>query len=111
MATEIVMPRLDWSSETGSLVAWAKRDGDEVRAGEILVTVEGDKAAVEVEAMDSGILRIPPDSPTPGVEVPVGTVKSWLHRSLSRLRRTQHLDGYGGPAAVGATRPAPGDQA
>lgn len=78
MATEVVMPRLDWSSETVSLVAWAKRDGDEVRAGEILVTVEGDKAAVEVEAMDSGILRIPPDSPAPGVEVPVGTVIAYV---------------------------------
>ena len=53
---------------------WLKRDGERVEAGEILFTVEGDKATQEVEALDSGILRIPLDSPPPGKEVPVGTL-------------------------------------
>jgi len=64
--------------ETGRLGEWLKRDGERVEAGEILFTVEGDKATQEVEALDSGILRIPPDAPPPGKEVPVGTVLGYL---------------------------------
>ena len=75
---EVVMPRLGWNMETGSLGEWLKQDGDHVEAGEILFTVEGDKAIQEVEALDSGILRIPADSPPPGVEVAVGTLLAYL---------------------------------
>jgi pyruvate/2-oxoglutarate dehydrogenase complex dihydrolipoamide acyltransferase (E2) component len=78
VAREVVMPRLGWSGETGKLVEWLKQDGDAVKAGEIICTVEGDKANVEVETMDSGILRIPPDSPSAGAEVPVGTLMAYI---------------------------------
>jgi len=78
MAVEVVMPRLGWGGEEGSLVEWLKRDGDLVQAGEVICTVEGDKAVTEVESLDSGILRIPPDSPPPGQKVPVGTVLAYL---------------------------------
>jgi pyruvate dehydrogenase E2 component (dihydrolipoamide acetyltransferase) len=78
MPFEIVLPRLGWNMETGRLGEWLKRDGEHVEAGEILFTVEGDKATQEVEALDSGILRIPPDAPPPGKEVPVGTVLGYL---------------------------------
>jgi pyruvate dehydrogenase E2 component (dihydrolipoamide acetyltransferase) len=64
--------------ETGRLGEWLKKDGDQVAAGELLFTVEGDKATQEVEALDSGILRIPPDAPPPGKEVPVGTLLGYL---------------------------------
>ena len=73
-----VLPRLGWNMETGRLGEWLKRDGERVEAGEILFTVEGDKATQEVEALESGILRIPPDSPPPGKEVPVGTLLGYL---------------------------------
>jgi pyruvate dehydrogenase E2 component (dihydrolipoamide acetyltransferase) len=78
MAFEVVMPRLGWNMEVGSLAEWLKQDGEQVAAGEILFTVESDKAIQEVEALDSGILRIPPDSPLPGVQVPVGTRLAYL---------------------------------
>jgi pyruvate dehydrogenase E2 component (dihydrolipoamide acetyltransferase) len=78
MPFEVVLPRLGWNMETGRLGEWLKRDGDRVEAGEIIFTVEGDKATQEVEALDSGILRIPPDSPPPGKEVPVGTLLGYL---------------------------------
>lgn len=63
MAVEIVMPRFGWTMEEGVLVEWMKRDGDAVKAGELLFTVEGDKALNEVESFDTGTLRLPPDSP------------------------------------------------
>jgi pyruvate dehydrogenase E2 component (dihydrolipoamide acetyltransferase) len=78
MASEVVMPRLGWTMEEGSIVEWLKRDGDAVRAGEPLFTIESDKAINECEALDSGILRIPPDSPPPGRKVPIGTVLAYL---------------------------------
>jgi pyruvate dehydrogenase E2 component (dihydrolipoamide acetyltransferase) len=80
MAFEITMPRLGWSMEFGKLAEWLKRDGDRVEAGETLFTVEGDKAVQEVEALESGVLRIPPDSPLPGSEMPVGTVLAYIVR-------------------------------
>ncbi len=78
MPFEVVLPRLGWNMETGRLGEWLKRDGEHVEAGELLFTVEGDKATQEVEALESGILRIPPDAPPPGKEVPVGTLLGYL---------------------------------
>jgi pyruvate dehydrogenase E2 component (dihydrolipoamide acetyltransferase) len=72
------MPRLGWNMETGRLGQWLKQDGERVEAGELLFTVEGDKATQEVEALDSGTLHIPPDAPPPGKEVPVGTLLGYL---------------------------------
>ncbi|MCW5858766.1 MAG: 2-oxo acid dehydrogenase subunit E2, partial [Caldilineales bacterium] len=78
MAFEVVLPRLGWNMESGRLGEWLKKDGERVQTGDILFTVEGDKAVQEVEALDSGILRIPPDSPPPGQEIPVGTLLAYL---------------------------------
>ena len=78
MAFEVVMPRLGWTMETGTLIEWQKRDGDSVEPGDVLFTVESDKAVQEIEALERGILHVPPDSPPPGTEVEVGTVLAYL---------------------------------
>ena len=78
MAVEIRVPRLGWSMEEGGFVGWLRKDGDEIQAGEPLYTLEGDKATQEVEASDSGILRIPPDAPQPGSTVVVGALLGYL---------------------------------
>lgn len=78
MAEPIAMPRLGWTMEEGTLVEWLKADGDAVEAGEILFTVQSDKALNEIETFSSGILRIPPDAPQPGAIVPVGTLVGYL---------------------------------
>jgi pyruvate dehydrogenase E2 component (dihydrolipoamide acetyltransferase) len=49
-----------------------------VRSGEPLFELEGDKAIQEIEAVDDGILRIPPDAPAPGSDVLVGTTLGYL---------------------------------
>jgi pyruvate dehydrogenase E2 component (dihydrolipoamide acetyltransferase) len=72
MAAEIVMPRFGWTMEEGLLAEWTKQDGDQVQVGDVLFTVESDKALNEVESFDSGVLRIPPDSPPVGTMVRVG---------------------------------------
>ena len=78
MAVEVVMPRMGWTMESGTLGEWLKGDGAMVQAGDVIFTVETDKVAQEVEALDSGILRIPPDAVPVGTEVPVGTVLAYL---------------------------------
>jgi pyruvate dehydrogenase E2 component (dihydrolipoamide acetyltransferase) len=57
--------------EVGRVVEWLKQDGEPVEAGDLILAIESDKAVSEVEALDSGILRIPAD-PLIGVELPVG---------------------------------------
>jgi len=78
MATELVMPKLGWTMEEGILVEWMKKDGEAVKEGDILFTVESDKALNEVEAFDNGILRIPPTSPAPGSTIPVGGLLAYI---------------------------------
>src|SRR5215469_8657480 len=78
MAIEITIPRLGWNMEEGVFVGWLKQDGETVRAGENLFTLEGEKATEDIECLDSGILRIPPTAPKPGDKVAVGTVIGYL---------------------------------
>jgi pyruvate dehydrogenase E2 component (dihydrolipoamide acetyltransferase) len=78
VAIEVVMPRLGWNMEAGTVVEWLKHDGDRVNAGEFLFLVESDKATTEVESLDSGILRIPDNALRIGEELPVGTVLGYL---------------------------------
>ena len=72
------MPRLGWDMKVGSVAEWLKRDGDRVEVGETICMIAGDKATTELDAVDSGILRIPPHSPEVGEEVAVGTVLAYL---------------------------------
>jgi pyruvate dehydrogenase E2 component (dihydrolipoamide acetyltransferase) len=74
MASEIVIPRLGWNMEQGVFVGWLKCDGDAVRRGEALFSLEGDKAVQEVEALDDGRLHIAASGPKPGETVNVGRV-------------------------------------
>src|SRR6185436_17969878 len=78
MPIEIRVPRLGWSMEEGGFVAWLKKDGEAVRAGEPLFTLEGDKATQDVEATDAGILHIPATAPASGSVVVVGALLGYL---------------------------------
>ena len=78
MAYEVTLPRLGWDMEEGALGGWLKNEGDYVNAGDLLFTVEGDKAVQEIEALDSGYLKFAPDAPPPGQKVPVGTLLGYL---------------------------------
>src|SRR5438445_2642809 len=78
MPIEITIPRLGWNMEEGIFVGWLKKDGDTVRAGENLFTLEGEKATEDIECLDSGTLRIPPTAPKVGDKVTVGGVIGFL---------------------------------
>src|SRR5882762_4995841 len=94
MPIEITIPRLGWSMEEGNFVAWLKKDGELVKAGEPLFTLESEKAAQDVEATDGGILRIPAKAPQAGEVVRVGQVIGLL------IAENEKVDGKAVPAAA-----------
>jgi pyruvate dehydrogenase E2 component (dihydrolipoamide acetyltransferase) len=56
MPTNILMPALSPTMEKGNLAKWLKKEGDVIKSGDILAEIETDKATMEVEAVDEGIL-------------------------------------------------------
>ncbi len=54
MPTNILMPALSPTMEKGKLAKWLKKEGDQVKSGDILAEIETDKATMEVEAVDEG---------------------------------------------------------
>ena len=72
MPQVITVPRLGWSMDEGIFVGWLKKDGDTVRPGEPLFTLDGDKAMQDIEAPDHGVLSIPANTPAPNSTVRVG---------------------------------------
>ena len=56
MTIEILMPALSPTMTEGSLNKWLVKVGDKVKAGDVLVEIETDKATMEVEAVDEGII-------------------------------------------------------
>ena len=57
MPIEITIPRLGWNMDEGVFVAWLKNDGDLVKAGEPIFSLESDKAVQEIESLDAGRLN------------------------------------------------------
>ncbi|WP_293920949.1 biotin/lipoyl-containing protein, partial [Sphingobium sp. UBA5915] len=56
MSKKIQMPALSPTMEEGTLAKWLVKEGDEVKSGDILAEIETDKATMEVEAIDEGVL-------------------------------------------------------
>src|SRR5947207_13171926 len=56
MPINILMPALSPTMEKGNLAKWLKKEGDPVKAGDIIAEIETDKATMEVEAADEGVL-------------------------------------------------------
>jgi len=56
MAIDILMPALSPTMEEGKLAKWLKAEGDKVSSGDILAEIETDKATMEVEAVDEGVI-------------------------------------------------------
>src|SRR6201997_1253757 len=56
MPTNILMPALSPTMEKGNLSRWLKKEGDTIKSGDVLAEIETDKATMEVEAVDEGVL-------------------------------------------------------
>src|SRR3954469_21335956 len=70
MSTQILMPALSPTMEEGKLAKWHVKEGDAVKAGDVLAEIETDKATMEFEAIDEGhIARLLVPEGTEGVKV------------------------------------------
>ena len=105
MATKIVMEALSPTMEEGRLVAWKKNEGDTVKSGDVIAEIETDKATMEVEAVDEGVIgKILIAAGTEGVKV--NTAIAVL------LQDGESADSIAAPkAAAQAASPKPGDAA
>src|SRR5579864_3586904 len=77
MASEVLMPALSPTMTEGKIARWVKSEGDAVRAGDVLAEIETDKATMEVEAVDEGVLAkivIPEGTDHVAVNTPIALI-------------------------------------
>ncbi len=77
MATEVLMPALSPTMTEGKIARWLKSEGDAVRSGDVLAEIETDKATMEVEAVDEGVLAkivIPEGTDHVAVNTPIAVI-------------------------------------
>ena len=73
---EVIMPKLGLTMESGKIEKWHKKEGDKVKAGEVLFEVMTDKVTIEVESYNSGVLR--KILRVEGEEVPITEVVAYI---------------------------------
>jgi pyruvate dehydrogenase E1 component beta subunit len=77
MPIEVLMPALSPTMEKGNLAKWLKKEGDEVKSGDIIAEIETDKATMEVEATDEGTLGkilVPEGTADVAVNTPIAVI-------------------------------------
>jgi len=103
MPIAVTMPALSPTMEEGTLARWLKQEGESVSPGDLIAEIETDKATMEVEAVDEGVLgRIVVPEGTEGVKV--NATIAWL---LEEGEDASALPADGGESAAPAEQPAP----
>ncbi|HEU5020139.1 MAG TPA: pyruvate dehydrogenase complex E1 component subunit beta [Pseudolabrys sp.] len=77
MPTNVLMPALSPTMEKGNLAKWLKKEGDQVRSGDVIAEIETDKATMEVEAADEGTLGqilVPEGTADVAVNTPIAVI-------------------------------------
>src|ERR1700756_412253 len=77
MASEVLVPALSPTMTEGKIARWVKSEGEPVRAGDVLAEIETDKATMEVEAVDEGVLAkivIPEGTDHVAVNTPIAVI-------------------------------------
>jgi pyruvate dehydrogenase E1 component beta subunit len=103
MATEILMPALSPTMEEGTLAKWLVKEGDTVSSGDILAEIETDKATMEFEAVDEGIvgkILVPDGTEGVSVNTPIAVM-------IEEGESADHIQVSAAPAAAAAEAPAP----
>jgi pyruvate dehydrogenase E1 component subunit beta len=95
--TDILMPALSPTMEEGTLAKWHVKVGDKVSSGDVIAEIETDKATMEVEAVDEGVIS--------EILVPEGAEEVKVNTPIARL------DGEGGATQPAPPQPAPAQPA
>src|ERR1700693_4354497 len=99
---DVQMPRLSDSMETGKILRWLKKEGEDVKKGEPLVEIESDKANIEVEAYASG--KLSKIVVAEGESAPIGAVIAQIGDSASTPSTPRAAPQGQGPAAAEAPK-------
>ncbi|MCL8385187.1 pyruvate dehydrogenase complex dihydrolipoamide acetyltransferase [Xanthobacter aminoxidans] len=105
MPIEILMPALSPTMEKGNLAKWLKKEGDTVKSGDVLAEIETDKATMEVESIDEGVLAkilVPEGSQ----DVPVNQLIAILAGEGEDVATAAAGKGAAAPAPAPAATPA-----
>ncbi|GGL16434.1 MULTISPECIES: pyruvate dehydrogenase complex E1 component subunit beta [Caulobacter] len=89
--TDILMPALSPTMEEGTLAKWLVKEGDTVKAGDVIAEIETDKATMEVEAVDEGVIQ--------SILVPAGSENVKVNTPIAKLAGDE---GAAEPAAAPA---------
>jgi pyruvate dehydrogenase E2 component (dihydrolipoamide acetyltransferase) len=104
--TDVLMPALSPTMEEGTLAKWHVKVGDAVKSGDVIAEIETDKATMEVEAVDEGVVE--------ALLVPEGTEEVKVNTPIARLKGEGESStvGGGGPRGGGeGAPPAPAPKA
>jgi pyruvate dehydrogenase E2 component (dihydrolipoyllysine-residue acetyltransferase) len=109
MPIDILMPALSPTMEKGNLARWLKKEGDKIKPGDVLAEIETDKATMEVEAIDEGVL-VKIMVPERTADVPVNDVIG-LIAGEGEDAKSVAVSGLPHPSAIGALgAPQPAQQ-
>jgi pyruvate dehydrogenase E2 component (dihydrolipoamide acetyltransferase) len=106
MPINILMPALSPTMEKGNLAKWLKKEGDTVKSGDVIAEIETDKATMEVEAVDEGVLAkiVVPEGTS---DVPVNQVIALIAGEGEDPKSVTAPAGGGAPAPKAEAAPAP----
>ncbi len=86
MAVEVFMPKMSDHMEVGVILSWLSKEGEQVERGQPILELETDKAAVELEAPESGYLKGIRLGVVAGANVPVGETIAYHHQNAGGRR-------------------------
>src|SRR4051795_12531487 len=98
MPINILMPALSPTMEKGNLAKWLKKEGDKIAPGDVIAEIETDKATMEVEAADEGVLA--------KIVVPEGTADVPVNELIAVLAGEGEDVKTAASAAKGGAKPA-----
>jgi pyruvate dehydrogenase E2 component (dihydrolipoamide acetyltransferase) len=101
MSVNIEMPKLSDTMTEGTLVKWHKQVGDQVEIGDVLAEIETDKATMEMEAFDDGVIT--EILVNVGEKAPIGSVLAVLNGDSGRAPDSAHLNVAPAPAPATPT--------
>jgi pyruvate dehydrogenase E2 component (dihydrolipoamide acetyltransferase) len=101
MATEVVMPRLSDTMESGTVARWLKKEGDRVSRGETIAEIETDKANMEMESYAEGVLAriMVREGESAGLGEPIAVIAADEAEARSISDGTQQPSGNGAQAS------------
>src|SRR5579864_4466618 len=106
MPINILMPALSPTMEKGNLAKWLKKEGEAVKTGDVIAEIETDKATMEYEAVDDGVLAkiVVPEGTS---DVPVNQLIAVLAQEGEDPKQAAAAAGKGAAPAKAAGAPAP----